>query len=148
MIPLTWYLISLGLYVCCGIMFAGMARRNAMAVLMGIELMLNAANINLIAFWRYGVAPMERVDGQVLRCLLLRWRQPKSRWVGAGHLDLSQPQTVNLDNSWTVEGWRKWIEGDFGCYAQAKADRHARATVRIPCTGLAITKIAEGNLLG
>lgn len=32
-------------------------RRNAILVLIGIELMLNAANLNLIAFWRYGPAP-------------------------------------------------------------------------------------------
>jgi NADH:ubiquinone oxidoreductase subunit K len=31
-------------------------RRNAVLVLIGIELMLNAANINFIAFWRYGPA--------------------------------------------------------------------------------------------
>jgi NADH-quinone oxidoreductase subunit K len=34
-------------------MFGVLARRNAIAVLMGIELMLNAVNINLVAFWRY-----------------------------------------------------------------------------------------------
>jgi NADH-quinone oxidoreductase subunit K len=34
-------------------MFGALARRNAVAVLMGIELMLNAVNINLLAFWRY-----------------------------------------------------------------------------------------------
>ena len=28
-------------------------RKNAIAILMGIELMLNSVNINLIAFWRY-----------------------------------------------------------------------------------------------
>src|SRR5207248_6294458 len=28
-------------------------RRNAIAVLMGVELMLNAANLNFLAFWRY-----------------------------------------------------------------------------------------------
>lgn len=31
-----------------------LTRRNAILVLIGIELMLNAANLNLIAFWRYG----------------------------------------------------------------------------------------------
>ena len=52
MISLSWYLIfaaalfSLGLY---GVL----ARKNAVAILMGIELMLNAVNINLVAFWRY-----------------------------------------------------------------------------------------------
>ncbi|NJL34891.1 MAG: NADH-quinone oxidoreductase subunit NuoK, partial [Chloroflexaceae bacterium] len=30
-----------------------LARRHAISILMGIELMLNAVNINLVAFWRY-----------------------------------------------------------------------------------------------
>jgi NADH-quinone oxidoreductase subunit K len=34
-----------------------LVRRNAILVLVGIELMLNAANLNFIAFWRYGPAP-------------------------------------------------------------------------------------------
>jgi len=35
--------------------FAGaVTRRNAILALIGIELMLNAANLNFIAFWRYG----------------------------------------------------------------------------------------------
>jgi NADH-quinone oxidoreductase subunit K len=35
-------------------LFGVLARKNAIAILMGIELMLNAVNINLVAFWRYG----------------------------------------------------------------------------------------------
>ena len=38
-------------------------RRNAIVVLMGIELMLNAANLNFIAFWKYG--PTANVDGYI-----------------------------------------------------------------------------------
>jgi len=34
-----------------------LARSNSILVLLGIELMLNAANLNFIAFWRYGPAP-------------------------------------------------------------------------------------------
>lgn len=34
-----------------------LTRRNAVLVLMGIELMLNAANLNFIAFWRFGPHP-------------------------------------------------------------------------------------------
>jgi len=34
-----------------------LTRRNAILVLIGIELMLNAANLNLVAFWRYGPHP-------------------------------------------------------------------------------------------
>jgi len=38
--------------------FAGvLVRRNAIVVLMGIELMLNAANLNFVAFWRYSANP-------------------------------------------------------------------------------------------
>jgi len=38
---------------------ATIARRSAILVLIGIELMLNAANINFIAFWRYPAAVAE-----------------------------------------------------------------------------------------
>ena len=41
---------------CIGLIGA-MARSNTILVLLGIELMLNAANINFIAFWRYGPNP-------------------------------------------------------------------------------------------
>jgi len=40
-----------------------LARRNAIAVLMGVELMLNAVNINLVAFWRY-LTPTD-LSGQI-----------------------------------------------------------------------------------
>jgi NADH-quinone oxidoreductase subunit K len=52
MVPLTWYLLLAAALFCIGL-FGVLARRNAVAVLMGVELMLNAVNINLIAFWRY-----------------------------------------------------------------------------------------------
>jgi NADH:ubiquinone oxidoreductase subunit K len=52
MIPISWYLIAAAALFCIGL-FGALARKNAIAVLMGIELMLNAVNINLIVFWRY-----------------------------------------------------------------------------------------------
>jgi NADH-quinone oxidoreductase subunit K len=52
-IPLTWFLYFAAASFAIGL--AGvLIRRNAIAVLMAIEIMLNAANINLVAFWRYG----------------------------------------------------------------------------------------------
>jgi NADH-quinone oxidoreductase subunit K len=54
MIPLSWYLIVAALLFCIG-GYGVFARRNAVAILMGVELMLNAVNINLVAFWRYSV---------------------------------------------------------------------------------------------
>jgi NADH-quinone oxidoreductase subunit K len=52
MIPLSWYLTLAALLFCVGV-FGVLARRNAVGILMGIELMLNAVNLNLVAFWRY-----------------------------------------------------------------------------------------------
>jgi len=53
MVPISWYLIFAAALFCIGL-FGVLARKNAIAILMGIELMLNAVNINLVAFWRYG----------------------------------------------------------------------------------------------
>ncbi len=52
MIPLWMYLAVAAALFCIG-MYGVLSRRNAVAVLMSVELMLNAVNINLIAFWRY-----------------------------------------------------------------------------------------------
>ncbi len=52
MIPLSWYLLLSAALFSIGL-FGVLARRNAIALLMSVELMLNAVNINLIAFWRY-----------------------------------------------------------------------------------------------
>jgi NADH-quinone oxidoreductase subunit K len=51
-IPLSWYVIFSAALFCVGL-YGALARRNALAILMAIELMLNAVNINLVAFWRY-----------------------------------------------------------------------------------------------
>jgi NADH-quinone oxidoreductase subunit K len=68
MIPLSWYLVlGAGLF-CIGI-YGVLARRNAVGILMGIELMLNAVNINLVAFWRY-LAPTDPT-GQVFALFVL-----------------------------------------------------------------------------
>jgi NADH:ubiquinone oxidoreductase subunit K len=54
--PLADYLLVAALLFAIGLAGA-LVRRNAILVLIGIELMLNAANLNLIAFWRYGPHP-------------------------------------------------------------------------------------------
>ena len=56
MTPLSSCLLLSSLLFSIG--FAGvLMRRNAILILIGIELMLNAANLNFIAFWRYGTNP-------------------------------------------------------------------------------------------
>ena len=62
MIPLSWYLTVAAALFAIGL-FGVLARRNAVAILMGIELMINAVNINLVAFWRY-LSP-ENIGGWV-----------------------------------------------------------------------------------
>ena len=52
MVPLHYYLIFSALLFCVGLCGV-LCRRNAIMVLVGVELMLNAANLNFIAFWRY-----------------------------------------------------------------------------------------------
>ncbi|MEH0155828.1 NADH-quinone oxidoreductase subunit NuoK [Limibacter armeniacum] len=52
MIPLTHYLIVGALLFCIGLAIA-ITKKNIIVVLMGIELIFNAANVNLVAFSRY-----------------------------------------------------------------------------------------------
>ena len=52
----TPYLLLSALLFSIGLAGA-LTRRSAILVLIGIELMLNAANLNFIAFWRYGPNP-------------------------------------------------------------------------------------------
>jgi NADH:ubiquinone oxidoreductase subunit K len=56
MTPLSSYLLLSALLFAVGLGGA-LTRRNAILVLVGIELMLNAANLNFIAFWRFGPNP-------------------------------------------------------------------------------------------
>jgi NADH-quinone oxidoreductase subunit K len=68
MIPLSWYLLFAAALFSIGL-YGAITRRNALAALMGIELMLNAVVINLVAFWRY-LAPAQ-MNGQVFAVVLL-----------------------------------------------------------------------------
>jgi NADH-quinone oxidoreductase subunit K len=56
MSPLQLCLMLSSLLFCVGLIGA-LTRSNTILVLLGIELMLNAANLNFIAFWRYGPHP-------------------------------------------------------------------------------------------
>lgn len=61
-IPLSVYLI-VALFLFSIGMFGVLTKRNAVLILISIELMLNAANINLVAFAVHGVHPS--ITGQV-----------------------------------------------------------------------------------
>ena len=66
-VPLSWHLILSAALFSIGL-FGVLARRNAIAILLGVELMLNAVNINLVAFWRY-LDPVQ-MTGQVFAIIV------------------------------------------------------------------------------
>jgi NADH:ubiquinone oxidoreductase subunit K len=63
MSPLSGYLLLSALLFSVGLAGA-LTRRSAIIVLIGVELMLNAANLNFIAFWRFSPHP-EALGGLV-----------------------------------------------------------------------------------
>src|SRR5512136_910558 len=60
--PLLWWLTVSAVLFARGVYWA-VSRCDAIGILMGIELILNAVNINLVAFWRY-IAPAD-VSGHI-----------------------------------------------------------------------------------
>jgi NADH-quinone oxidoreductase subunit K len=69
-VPLSWYLIVAAALFCIGL-YGALSRRNAIGILMGVELMLNAVNINLLAFWRYVEAAGGTWAGQVFAIIVI-----------------------------------------------------------------------------
>ena len=67
-IPLVAFLLVAAALFCLGL-FAALRRSNVIMILMGIELMLNAVNLNLVAFSRY--VPHGAVRGQAFAVFVL-----------------------------------------------------------------------------
>lgn len=67
-IPLSWWLTVSAALFSIGV-FGALTRRNAIGILMAIELVLNAVNINLVAFWRY-IAPTN-IEGQIFAIIVI-----------------------------------------------------------------------------
>ena len=61
-VPISAYL-ALALILFCIGLYGALTKKNTVIVLLSIELMLNAANINLVAFSKFGVMPS--ITGQV-----------------------------------------------------------------------------------
>lgn len=62
MVPITLYLALAAILFCIGL-YGVLTRRHLVIVLVSIELMLNAVNINLVAFSAIG--PFANITGQV-----------------------------------------------------------------------------------
>ncbi|MFD1020105.1 NADH-quinone oxidoreductase subunit NuoK [Thalassobacillus hwangdonensis] len=61
-VPLNVYLLLALILFCIGL-YGALTKRNVIIVLISIELMLNAVNINLVAFSKYGLNP--NITGQI-----------------------------------------------------------------------------------
>jgi NADH-quinone oxidoreductase subunit K len=68
MIPLAAYVVLSAMLFCIGL-YGVLTRRNAIVTLMSIDIMLNAANINFVAFSAYS-SPFD-LSGQVFAVLLI-----------------------------------------------------------------------------
>jgi len=91
---LTHFLILSGLLFSLGL-FAILTRRNAIMVLMGIELILNAANINFVAFSRYVTGTL---DGHVVAIFVIILAACEAAIALAIVLNIYQNfNTVNVD---------------------------------------------------
>jgi NADH-quinone oxidoreductase subunit K len=92
-IPPTWYVyLGTGLFT-IGVIGV-LTRRNVIIILMSIELILNAVNINLVAFSRYFGA----VDGQIFAIFVITDAAAEAA-VGLGLLIalFRNKETVNAD---------------------------------------------------
>jgi len=66
-VGLNHYLVLSALIFSMGILCM-MTKRNAIGILIGVELVLNAANVNLVAFSRYQTGA---VDGQIVAIFVI-----------------------------------------------------------------------------
>jgi len=83
-------------------LLAVMTKKNAVTVLMGIELILNAANINFIAFSRYVDVDM---DGQIMAVFVIVTAAASAAVVLAIVLNMYQRfKSVNLDKADSLAG--------------------------------------------
>jgi len=95
MIPLSHYLILSAMLFSVGI-FGALTRRNAVAILMSIELMLNAANLSFVAFARY--LPQTQLQGQVFAIFVIAIAAAEAAVALAIVLGLYRNfKTVNVD---------------------------------------------------
>ena len=84
-------------------MLGVLTRRNAVNVLMGIELILNSANINLVAFSRFGMLP--NLHGQLFAVFVIVIAAAEAAVALAIVLTLYRlKRTPNLDEAAILKG--------------------------------------------
>ena len=101
MIGLSNYLVISAALFSLGIMGV-LTRKNAVNVLMGVELILNSANINLVAFSRYSSG---NINGQIFAIFVIVVAAAEAAVALAIVLSMYRIiKTVNLDRADTLKG--------------------------------------------
>jgi NADH:ubiquinone oxidoreductase subunit K len=101
MIGLEHYLLISAMLFCLGIL-AVSTRRNAVSVLMGVELILNAGNINLVAFSKFSDAGS---NGQVFALFVIILAAAEAAVALAIVLNIYRNhQTVTVDRMDSLNG--------------------------------------------
>lgn len=100
-IGLTHFLTLSAVLFCLGL-FCVVTKKNAVTVLMGIELILNAANINFIAFARYVDTDL---DGQIFAVFVIVTAAASAAVALAIVLNLYERlKSINLDEADSLAG--------------------------------------------
>jgi NADH-quinone oxidoreductase subunit K len=101
-VPLSWVLIVAAALFCIGL-FGALSRRNTVGILLGVELMLNAVNINLVAVWRY-LEP-NLVAGQIFALFIITVAAAEAAVGLAMIIAIYRARlTVNVDEVDTLKG--------------------------------------------
>jgi NADH-quinone oxidoreductase subunit K len=101
MIGLSHYLVISGALFSLGIM-AVLTRKNAVNVLMGVELILNSANINLVAFSKFSAG---NLSGQIFAIFIIVVAAAEAAVALAIVLSMYRLiKSVNLDRADTLKG--------------------------------------------
>jgi len=99
---LEFYLIIASMLFCLGI-YAILTRRNAVAILMGIELILNSCNLNFIAFNYFNGSPL--LEGQVMSIFVIVLAAAEAAVALAIVINLFKMiGTVNIDKANQLKG--------------------------------------------
>jgi NADH-quinone oxidoreductase subunit K len=69
-VGLTHYLVLGAVLFVCGVVCMA-TKRNAVGVLMGVELVLNGANVNFVAFAAFSTSPAFQVEGQMFSLFVI-----------------------------------------------------------------------------
>lgn len=100
MVPTTYYVLLSAILFTTGVVGV-LTRRNALVVFMSVELMLNSANLALVAFARQ----LNQIDGQILTFFVITVAAAEVA-IGLALLVgiFRTRQTTNVDDVHTMQG--------------------------------------------